>query len=141
MHRRHIPTTTLAALALSLAVAAALAVPVIQVTIQQLGAGYSDVLSPVGKAWVNHEFKIEDGKIVLDKVKVKFDKDLPQGSYIRIELRDSDDNVLASGETTLTQDLSAGTWLEIDLSPDLDIYNIIQYSRIVVVVAGTEVGT
>lgn len=128
-------------LAVSLAVTASLAVPIIQVTVQQLGAGYSDVLSPVGKAWVNHVFAIDNGKVVLDKVKVKFDKDLPKGTYIRVELRDSNDNVLASGETTLTQDLPKGTHITIDLQPNLDVYGIIKYSRIVVVVAGAEVGT
>lgn len=129
------------ALLASLLVASALAVPLIQVVVQQLGAGYADVLSPVNYAGVNHVFKIDNGQIYLDKVKITFDKDLPAGSYVRVELRDSSGNVLSSGEVTLQNDLSAGTPLVVDLSPDLDIYGIIQYSRIVVLVAGPEVTT
>jgi len=140
MDRKHLFITAVA-LALSLAVAATLAVPIIQVSIQQLGAGYNDVLSPANRAWVNHVFSVDEGKVILDKVKVKFDTDLPAGSYIRVELRDNNDNVLASGETTLAEDLPAHTWTYIDLQPNLDIYGIIQYSRIVVAVAGAEVST
>lgn len=138
MNRKYIVVLSLI---LSLGIAGALAVPVIQVTVQDLGAGYSDVLSPVDHAWVNHVFKIEQHKIYLDAVRIKFDGDLPQGAYIRIELRDCNDNVLASGETILSQDLQAGTSIEIDVSPDLDLYSMIQYDKIVVVVAGNEVGT
>ena len=125
----------------ALAAAAALAVPVIQVTVQQLGAGYSDVLSPVGKAWVNHVFKVEDLQLKLDAVKVKFDRDLPEGAYIRVELRDCNGETLASGEVTLERHLHAGEWLCIDLTPDLGVYGLIQYQRVVLVVAGAEVGT
>jgi len=125
----------------STAVVGVLAVPLVGVVVQQLGAGYSDVVPPVGRAWVNHVFAVVHGRIVLDKVRVKFDKDLPKGAYIRVELRDSNDRVLASGEVTLQQPLSAGQWLVIDLSPDLGIQKIIEYSRIVVVVSGPEVTT
>jgi len=125
----------------SAVVVGALAVPLISVAVQQLGAGYSEVLSPVGKAWVNHVFAVVHGRIVLDKVRVKFDRDLPQGAYIRVELRDSNDRVLASGEVTLQQPLLAGQWLVIDLSPDLGIQKILRYSRVVVLVSGPEVTT
>lgn len=125
----------------ALAITVALAVPLIQITVQQLGAGYRDVLAPCSKAWVNHVFKIEDLKILLDGVKIKFDEDLPAGAYIRVELRDNSDNVLAAGEKTLASDLPAGTWVFVDTSPDLGIYDIIKYDRIVVVVAGAEVST
>mgnify|MGYP000580737499 CR=1 FL=1 len=126
---------------IALAVVSALAVPVIQLIVQQLGAGYSAILSPVSKGWVNHIFAIKDFKIVLDKIKVKFDKELPAGTYIRIELRDNNDNVLTSGSITLSDNTPAGTWIYIDLNPDLGLYDLVKYQKIVVVVAGPEVGT
>jgi len=133
--------TLLLALAVAFAVTAVLAVPVIQVTVQEIGAGYRDVLAPCGKAWVNHIFKIEDCRIKLDAVKVKFDEDLSKGATIRIELRDSGDNVLASALVELGADLPAGTWITVDLTPDLGIYDLLKYDRIVVVVVGPEVST
>jgi len=131
------------ALAISIAVAAlvfaALAVPVITITVQQLGAGATDVLAPCSKAWVDHEFAIKSNGIVLDKVKVKFDSDLPAGTYIRVELRTANGDLLSSGEVTLDSDLPAGTPITIDLSPDLDIWQILQYDKVDVVVAGPQV--
>ena len=131
----------LLALAVAFAVTAVLAVPVIQVTVQEIGAGYRDVLSPCSEAYVNHIFKIEDCRIKLDAVKVKFDEDLSKGATIRIELRDSGDNVLASALVELGADLPAGTWITVDLTPDLGIYDLLKYDRIVVVVVGPEVQT
>ena len=133
----------LLSLAIAFAVTAVLAVPVIQVTVQQVGAGYSDVLAPCSKAYVNHVFKIEieNCRIKLDAVKVKFDKDLLKGTTIRIELRDSGDHVLASALVELGADLPAGTWITVDLEPDLGIYDLLKYDRIVVVVVGPEVPT
>lgn len=126
---------------LAVLVATALAVPVIQLTVQQLGVGYKNVLSPCSKAWVDHVFTITPSGIKLDKVRLKFDADLPAGTYIRVELRDNSDNVLSSGEMTLASDLPAGNTIVIDLNPDLDIYGIRHYKRIVVLVAGEEVTT
>jgi len=131
--------TRIAPLLVAIAVVTALAVPITDVTVQQLGAGVGYVVSPVNVAVVNHVFSVKDGKIVLDAVKIAFDKDLPVGSYIRVELRDYNDSVLASGEITLQSDLSAGTFIIIDVEPDLDVYDIMKYHHIVVVVAGKEV--
>ena len=127
-------------LLMAILVTVALAIPLIEVSVQQLGAGFSEVVPPVNKAWVRHVFKVVNGRIVLDGVKVKFDKNLPAGTFIRIELRDSDDNVLASGEVTLDSELPAGQWLFID-TDDLEVNEIVEYDRVVVVVAGYEVST
>jgi len=134
----------LLSLAIAFAVTAVLAVPVIQVTVQQVGAGYSDVLAPCSKAYVNHVFKIENCRIKLDAVKVKFDKDLLKGTTIKVELRelrDSGDHTLTCGSIELAEDLPAGTWITVDLEPDLGIYDLLKYDRIVVVVVGPEVPT
>jgi len=126
---------------LALAVVSALAIPIIQLIVQQLGVGYAGIISPVSKGWINHIFAIRNFKIVLDKVKIKFDKELQAGTYIRVELRDNNDNVVAFGEITLADNTPAGTWIYIDLDPDLGLYDLIEYQKIVVVVAGPEVGT
>jgi len=123
-------------------VAAALAVPIVELSVQQLGAGAGDVISPVNKAWINYVFsKTSGNKLVISGVKVKFDSDLPTGSYIRVEIRDSDDDVAASGEVTLDSDLSANTWIMIDLSPDIDGLGLQNFYRVVIVVSGQEVST
>jgi len=131
---------TVLAVLVSVLVVSVLAIPIIQVTVQQLGAGYADVICPVGKAWIKHVFVIEQGKIKLKGLKVKFDSDLGAGTYIRIELRDANDNAIASGEITLDSELPAGTYVQVDISPILGVYEMLQYSRIVIVVSGPEVG-
>jgi len=124
----------------SLAVVAALAVPIIQVTVQQLGAGSAIVASPVGAAKVDYVFGYDsNGRLVLTAVKVSFDRDLPKGSYIRVELRDSADNLVSGGEVTLTKDLKKGDVITIDLTPDLDYGGIIAFAKVVVVVAGPQI--
>jgi hypothetical protein len=116
----------------------ALAVPVIQVAVQKLGAGSSVVLSPCDKAVVNYVIVISNGKIEIAYVKVAFDKDLDAGTRIRVELRDSQENVLASADTTLSQALSAKTPIQIELTPHLSLQNILSYDHIAVVVVGPE---
>ena len=127
-------------LLVALLITSALAIPLIQVSVQQLGAGYSEVAPPANKVHVKHEFKVVNGKITLDGVRLKFDKDLPSGTFIRVELRDEDDNVLASGEIKLEKSLSANEWVFID-TDDLCIDEIIKYDRVVVIVADHEVPT
>lgn len=127
------------AIILSVLVTGILAVPVIQITIQQLGAGVAEIISPCNKAWVDHIFSIRKGGIKLDSVRVKFDKDLSKGTYIRVELRDSNDGILTSGEVTLQSDLPANAPIVIDLNPDLNIGQLLQYAKIVIVVAGQQV--
>jgi len=137
--RRYLPV--LLALTASVIVAAAVAVPLMQLTVQQIGAGYADVLSPVNNARVSHVFKIQGSGIYIDAVKMVFDKDLPAGSYIRVELRDANDVVLASGEVVLNNNLPAGQSITVDTNPNLGFYDILRYSKIVVVVTGTDVQT
>ena len=122
-------------------VASALAVPVISITVQQLGVGHREVLTPVNTAYVDHVFSIVGGHIVLDKVKIKFDQDLPAGSYIRVELLDSSGDVLSSGDLTLASDLPAGDTVLVDLSPDLGICDLLDYDSISLLVAGPSVTT
>jgi len=125
----------------SVIVTTALAVPLIQLTVQQLGAGYADVMSPVSSAKVSYVFKLQGSGICIDAVKLKFDKDLPAGSYIHLELRDANDAVLASGDMVLNNNLQAGQSITVDFNPDLGLYDMLKYSRIVVVVAGSDVQT
>jgi len=117
----------------------ALAVPVIQVIVQKLGAGTSVVLSPANKAVVNYVFTFANNKISLAYVTIKFDQTLISGSYIRVELRDSQDNILAYAETTLQNDLQSGTPIQLQLNPALDITGIMNYDHIVVIVSGPQV--
>jgi len=125
---------------LALAVTAAFSVPLIQVTLQQLGAGAVEVVSPVGRVWVNHVLALADSKICVDAVKVRFDADLPAGTRIRVEIRDQGDSVIAAGEATLANPLQAGSWLTIDLQPNLGIQDIAgKYHRLAILVAGPEV--
>jgi len=114
----------------------ALAVPVIQVVVQKLGAGSSVVLSPCNKAVVNYVFVVSNGKIGITAVQVAFDQGILAGSRIRIELRDAQDNTLASADTTLSQDLSANTPIQISLSQSLGIQDILNLDHVVVVVSG-----
>ncbi|MGB9760820.1 MAG: hypothetical protein ACPLZG_13400, partial [Thermoproteota archaeon] len=104
----------------------------------RLGAGSSSVLSPANKAVVNHVFVISNGKIELAYVKVAFDQDLDAGTRIRIELRDDQDNVIASTDATLSRALPAKNFIQLELSPHLNIQSILNYDHIVVVVAGVE---
>ena len=121
-------------------VTAVFAVPVIHTMIQQLGAGAGEVLTPVDKAWMNYVFSKNNGnKLVISGIRVMFDKDLPAGSYIRVEIRDSDDNVFASGEKTLGSDLPAHTWTTIDVEPDIDGLGMQNFYKVVVIVAGQEI--
>jgi len=122
-------------------VASALAVPVISITVQQLGVGHREVLTPVNTAYVDHVFSVVGGHIVLDKVKIKFDQDLQAGSYIRVELLDSSGDVLSSGDLTLASDLPAGDTVLVDLSPDLGICDLLDYDSISLLVAGPSVTT
>lgn len=122
-------------------VASALAVPVISITVQQLGVGHREVLTPVNTAYVDHVFSIVGGHIVLDKVMIKFDQDLQTGSYIRVELLDSSGDVLSSGDLTLASDLPAGDTVLVDLSPDLGICDLLDYDSISLLVAGPSVTT
>jgi len=117
----------------------ALAVPVIQVIVQKLGAGTSVVLSPANKAVVNYVFVFTNNKIELAYVKIKFDQTLTAGSYIRVELRDAQENTLAYAEVTLQNDLQSGTAIQLELNPHLGITGIMSYDHIVVVVSGAEV--
>jgi len=124
----------------SIAVVAALAVPVINVAVQQLGVGSAVVASPVGSAKVDYVFGYDSGgRLVLTAVKVSFDRDLPKGSYIRVELRDGNDNLVSSGEVTLTKDLKKDDTITIDLSPDLDYAKIVAFTKVVIVVAGPQI--
>ncbi len=117
----------------------ALAVPVIEVVVQKLGAGTSVVLSPANKAVVNHVLIFSNNKIELAYVKLAFDEDLPSGTYIRVELRDQQENVLSYADVTLGNDLGHGTQIQLELNPHLDITKIISYDHIAVVVSGPTV--
>ena len=131
----------LLSLAIAFAVTAVLAVPVIQVTVQQVGAGYSDVLAPCSAAWIDHKFKLEKCRVELDAVEVAFDEDLSKGTTIKVELRDSEDNMLTCGLVVLAEDLPAHTPIIVDLTPNLGIYDLLKYDRVIVVVIGPEVST
>ena len=128
-------------LLVALAVATAVAVPIAQVTVRQLGVGVADVLSPVGEAQIDYVFQEENSQLKLVAVKVKFDRDLPKGAYVRIELRDGSGDTLAVGEVTLPHRLEANKWLDISISPALDDSQMSRYQRAVVVVVGAEVST
>jgi len=119
--------------ALALAVAAALSVPLIEVTVQSLGSGEAAVASPVGRAWVAYVFTAPPTR--LSAVRIRFDAPLPAGSWIRVELRGDGGAVLASGELTLSAELPAGQWVEVDVEPDLPPPF---HSSVAIVVAGPQ---
>ena len=123
-------------LAVALLAAAALAIPSIQVYVQMIGAGVAKVQAPVGAAAVNFVLLVNHNGVVLDAVKLVFDKDLPAGSYVRIELLDYNGIVLTAGEAVLDADLPAGKELVVDLIPDLDVYGIAAVSAVAIVVTG-----
>jgi hypothetical protein len=117
--RRRLLLLALALVAVA-AVAAATSLPVFTVIVQKIGAGAVRVESPVTSATVRYVFEKDSAKrLVLTAVEVKFDKDLPSGTYIRVELVDEADNVVSAGEAVLSSALPANTWLRIGLETPL----------------------
>ncbi len=109
-----------AAAALVAAIAFAAAFAIFNVNVQRIGAGKAAVSSPVSSAVVRYVLSKDSGnRLVLTAVEVKFDADLPPGTYIRVELTDDNDNIVSAGDKTLDSSVSAGTWIRIDLEKAL----------------------
>ncbi|NJE31428.1 DUF2341 domain-containing protein [Thermococcus sp. 18S1] len=83
-----------------------LAVPRINVDVQEIGTGSQRLISPVlqGSIWFNSG--LTQGELV-------FSEDLPVGTQIYVSLRDANDNTIAYNYSiVLTADLTAGSILE-----------------------------
>ena len=124
------------ALALALAlIGATLAVPTIQMHVQQIGVGDAtsgaEITSPVGEAWLDWGLSTSNPDI-LSSVTLKFDQDVPAGSTIYVKFYNSG-SYIDSVQYSVTSAISAGTTVPIDVSSlNLDISDFDEVKIIVV---------
>ena len=105
------------ALALVLAlVGAALAVPVITVNIQQIGAGSNPVLSPVDVA--NISWTLASNPDYVSGAVIVFDQTIPAGSQVYLKIYNSTGSIIALGVNATTTSTNTVT---ISFTSDVDI--------------------
>ena len=115
-----------------LLVNAALAVPVINLNVQNIGEGSAPVTSPVDNG--NIKFLLNStNPDYITGVEVSFDKDVSAGSTIYVKLYDNSSNLRAVGSYTPSVDLPMDTALPINLPAQVQIS---QVENVAVVVQG-----
>jgi len=114
----------------------ALALPIINLTVQQVGEGQTEVLSPFDNGRVNWVFDQNDPRIITG-VNIIADKDLPQNTIVKVMLLDENENIIAKGQVQLNQDVTAGNTLPtITFDNPTEIKNV---QSVVVVAVGPQV--
>jgi len=115
-----------------LLVNAALAVPVINLNVQNIGEGSAPVTSPVDNG--NIKFLLNStNPDYITGVEVLFDKDVPASSTIYVKLYDNSSNLLAVGSYTINSILTAETYITLQFPTQVQIS---QVENVAVVVQG-----
>ena len=115
-----------------LLVNAALAVPVINLNVQNIGEGSAPVTSPVDNG--NIKFLLNStNPDYISGVEVSFDKDVSAGSTIYVKLYDNSSNLLAVGSYTINSILTAETYITLQFPTQVQIS---QVENVAVVVQG-----
>ncbi len=109
-------------------VGAALAVPTFNLKVQTIGEGGPETIEVPGgvtSAAVNWVLDGSNPDYVVS-VNVQFDQTVPAGTTIYVKIYDSNGDIIAMGETTLSSDLAANTDVNIALSSSVEIKNMDQ---------------
>jgi len=109
-------------------VGAALAVPTFTLNVQTIGEGGPETIEVPGgvtSAAVNWVLDGSNPDYVVS-VNVQFDQTVPAGTTIYVKIYDSNGDIIAMGETTLSSDLAANTDVNIALSSSVEIKNMDQ---------------
>jgi len=115
-----------------LLVNAALAVPVINLNVQNIGEGSAPVTSPVDNG--NIKFLLNStNPDYITGVEVSFDKDVSAGSTIYVKLYDNSSNLLAVGNYTINSILTAESYITLQFPAQVQIS---QVENVAVVVQG-----
>ena len=115
-----------------LLVNAALAVPVINLNVQNIGEGSAPVTSPVDNG--NIKFLLNStNPDYITGVEVSFDKDISAGSTIYVKLYDNSSNLLAVGSYTSPSFLQSNTYVQVNFQNQVQIS---QVENVAVVVQG-----
>ncbi|RLF79673.1 hypothetical protein DRN38_05280 [Thermococci archaeon] len=115
-----------------LLVNAALAVPVINLNVQNIGEGSAPVTSPVDNG--NIKFLLNStNPDYITGVEVSFDKDISAGSTIYVKLYDNSSNLLAVGSYTINSILTAESYITLQFPAQVQIS---QVENVAVVVQG-----
>ena len=115
-----------------LLVNAALAVPVINLNVQNIGEGSAPVTSPVDNG--NIKFLLNStNPDYITGVEVSFDKDVSAGSTIYVKLYDNSSNLLAVGSYTINSILTAESYITLQFPAQVQIS---QVENVAVVVQG-----
>ena len=115
-----------------LLVNAALAVPVINLNVQNIGEGSAPVTSPVDNG--NIKFLLNStNPDYITGVEVSFDKDISAGSTIYVKLYDNSSNLLAVGNYTINSILTAESYITLQFPAQVQIS---QVENVAVVVQG-----
>jgi len=115
-----------------LLVNAALAVPVINLNVQNIGEGSAPVTSPVDNG--NIKFLLNStNPDYISGVEVSFDKDVSAGSTIYVKLYDNSSNLLAVGNYTINSILTAESYITLQFPAQVQIS---QVENVAVVVQG-----
>ncbi|RLF76538.1 hypothetical protein DRN51_01945 [Thermococci archaeon] len=115
-----------------LLVNAALAVPVINLNVQNIGEGSAPVTSPVDNG--NIKFLLNStNPDYITGVEVSFDKDISAGSTIYVKLYDNSSNLLAVGSYTPPSFLQSNTYVQVNFQNQVQIS---QVENVAVVVQG-----
>ncbi|KPU62402.1 hypothetical protein EP1X_09030 [Thermococcus sp. EP1] len=110
----------------------ALAVPVINLNVQNIGEGSAPVTSPVDNG--NIKFLLNStNPDYITGVEVSFDKDVSAGSTIYVKLYDNSSNLLAVGSYTINSILTAGSYITLTFPTQVQIS---QVENLAVVVQG-----
>lgn len=115
-----------------LLVNAALAVPVINLNVQNIGEGSAPVTSPVDNA--NVKFLLNNtNPDYITGAEVSFDKDVTTGSTIYVKLYDNSSNLLAVGSYVTNSFLTAGSSISLTFPNQVQIS---QVENVAVIVQG-----
>ncbi len=127
------------AIAFASAVLTAFALPTLNVYVQKIGVGVAHIDKPASVASIRYVFTMINSTMYLTAVEISFDSTLENGTYIRVEFRDSNNTVIAFGEKTLDEEVNTSTWIYIELNRPLKYEEIKEIEQIAVMVLGPSV--
>jgi len=107
-----------------LTISFAIALPLINVNVQQIGEGSNEVIAPVNNSFVNWVVNTSDPRYVTGVI-ITADHNLTVGSTVYVTLLDSNNNVITTASVTLTTNVTAGTPLpQINFTQEVPINTI-----------------
>jgi len=130
IHKKYVPFLVFG---LVVTVSMALALPIINLNVQKVGEGSTQVVSPFDNGVLNWVLDNNDPRYVVG-VSLIADKDLSAGTTIKVLLVDQNNNILAHAEKTLGSNVTAGSQITgFQFNQSVEIKNI---DSVVIVATG-----